>query len=360
MICRDTLITAFRQLKPLASLSEAGREQLAEKAMTLDFNTNETLIRKLQGPTQLYHYLLEGEIEYRVSMMERTHLYHSTSEDWCRNPLEELIEEKGGSIRAKTNCRLLVLSKSYVDELLKSSLDTASLPPRAINANQAFAGAAVEHHHEQDWSEVFLNTPLVAKLPPTALQKVFRMMKDQTYCAGEIVAKENTPSDSFFLIKSGRVEMSNSPAGPLEQPIELRPGNYFGDESLIAGTPGSFDVRMLDDGVLGCLDRCSFNEVFRQSLVKTIGDREISAMRNDRHSLWIDVRLPAEFRRGHMKDSVNLPVGSLRKHLAGLDASSRYFVCANGGSRSELATYLLCQHGLDAYMYQDDMKVVNG
>jgi CRP-like cAMP-binding protein len=355
----ESLIEVFRQLQPLNDISDVYLEQLAQKAMVAEFNTNETLLRKLAGPSQLYHYLLEGEIEYRISMMERTHLFHSETEDWCRRPLEELLEENGGSIRAKTACRLLVLSKSYVEELLNSSLDSSSTVTPMIDVEETLDEIQIDDHYEDDWNSVFLNSPLATNLSPRVLHKLFQLMEDQEFSAGETVIKENEPGEMFYLIKSGYVQVSSGPAGPLEEAIELWPGDYFGDESLIANTPRNATVTMVEDGILGCLDRSGFDEILRQSLVKTINDQDLGELQDDRPALWIDVRLPIEFKHDHKQGSINRPVGSLRKHLSELDASSRYFVCANGGCRSELATYLLRQHGLDAYLYNADEKVAN-
>lgn len=346
------LCELFQRLKPLSAIADIYLPQLSEKAIITDFNCNDTLVRSQPVGHPLYHYLVQGEIEYRVSMMERTHLYHSETDDWCLQPLEYLVEKKGGSIRAKSSGQLLIVSKSYVDELVDFSINSSASKEQLVNLSELSDAPLIDDHYEEDWNEAFLSSPLATNLSPKELQQFFRLMVDHEFSNGDIIVRENSFGDTFYLIKSGSVEVSCGAAGPLREPIALWPGDYFGDDSLIAGTPRNATVTMMEDGALGCLDKESFDDIFRRALIKTIDDSDINAMPFDQKELiWIDVRLPIEFRQDHLSNSINYPISTLRRHLSDLDRSARYLVNPNGGCRSELATYLLRQHGLDAYLY---------
>ncbi len=61
----------------------------------------------------------------------------------------------------------------------------------------------------------------------------------------------------------------------------------------------------------------------------------------------IDVRTDREFRRGHIPDSVNLPIDELRERL-GEVPSGRILVCCEVGQRGHSATMFLRENGFDA------------
>lgn len=351
----ECTIELLRNFQPLSQISDVYLEQLKQKSMIVDFNTNDTIVRSQRGPSQLYHYLLEGDIEYRISMMERSHLYHSKSEQWCRKPLEELLKDKGGSIRAKSHCRALILSKSHVDDLVQCSLHPGSNTTDLITLEELSEDILIDDHFEDDWNGNFLHSPLASNLSPTELQNLLQAMSDHDYSAGDTVIKENTWGDTFYLIKTGRAEVSSNSTGPLKEPIELWPGDYFGDESLITGAPRNATIRMLEDGVLGCLNQQDFDDTLRQALVRTIDDQQLEDLPPEKSAAWIDVRLPIEFRQDHISGSLNRPISTLRKHLSNLDSSTIYIVAPNAGPRSTLATYLLRQHGLEAYLYTSNV-----
>ncbi len=63
----------------------------------------------------------------------------------------------------------------------------------------------------------------------------------------------------------------------------------------------------------------------------------------------LDVRTPAEFARGHISGAVNIPLDSLRHHLAQLDPEKPVYVNCHSGLRSYLACRILAQRGFDCY-----------
>tara|TARA_B110000438_G_scaffold228299_1_gene222843 strand:+ start:227 stop:565 length:339 start_codon:yes stop_codon:yes gene_type:complete len=62
----------------------------------------------------------------------------------------------------------------------------------------------------------------------------------------------------------------------------------------------------------------------------------------------LDVRTPAEFQGGHVKDSINIPLDTIVSNELRLKEMKAMiiFCCASGG-RSGQATYMMKQKGLD-------------
>ncbi|WP_417602228.1 rhodanese-like domain-containing protein [Owenweeksia hongkongensis] len=67
----------------------------------------------------------------------------------------------------------------------------------------------------------------------------------------------------------------------------------------------------------------------------------------DHDAVIIDVRTPAEFMGGHVVDSVNIPLNTLRDRLDEIKAiSSPIVLCCASGGRSGQATSFLKQEGV--------------
>lgn len=64
----------------------------------------------------------------------------------------------------------------------------------------------------------------------------------------------------------------------------------------------------------------------------------------------LDVRTPAEFKSGHIKGAVNIPVDKLQASLAKVKAMNKPVIaCCRSGSRSSMAVGILKSAGLEAY-----------
>ena len=60
---------------------------------------------------------------------------------------------------------------------------------------------------------------------------------------------------------------------------------------------------------------------------------------------------------GKIDGSLNVPLLLLRKNLGKLKPDAIYVTACDGGKRSELASYLLLEHGFSAYVLRQDTPV---
>lgn len=66
-------------------------------------------------------------------------------------------------------------------------------------------------------------------------------------------------------------------------------------------------------------------------------------------ALIIDVRTPAEFNRGHIPKSRNIPLDKFEKHIPELKKKGREVIlCCATGMRSGMATSILSREGVTA------------
>lgn len=64
----------------------------------------------------------------------------------------------------------------------------------------------------------------------------------------------------------------------------------------------------------------------------------------------VDVRTPGEFRGGHIKGSVNIPVDSIRQHVNDLKKKGKTVItCCASGMRSSSAASILKSAGIEAH-----------
>lgn len=71
-----------------------------------------------------------------------------------------------------------------------------------------------------------------------------------------------------------------------------------------------------------------------------------------RGAVILDVRSPQEFKSGHAKGAVNIPVDALPSKLGGLDKNKPVITCCASGMRSASAASILKANGFT--------EVVNG
>ncbi len=78
--------------------------------------------------------------------------------------------------------------------------------------------------------------------------------------AGSIVTRTGDPGDEFFVLVDGSVTVEISP----RKRGRLRPGDFFGEMSLLDGEPRSATVRAETDVRLLVIQRRNFQSLLRE------------------------------------------------------------------------------------------------
>lgn len=64
----------------------------------------------------------------------------------------------------------------------------------------------------------------------------------------------------------------------------------------------------------------------------------------------VDVRTPEEFKTGHIRDSVNIPVNKIAGQAGKLKKQGKVVItCCHSGARSAMARSVLDRHGIRCY-----------
>jgi CRP-like cAMP-binding protein len=92
-----------------------------------------------------------------------------------------------------------------------------------------------------------------------AIDDLVRRIQVRTRPAGSLVVAQDEPGDAMFILAAGRVKVALFGENGRELTLaELRPGEFFGEMSLIDGRPRSANVVALEDTTVLALTRESF------------------------------------------------------------------------------------------------------
>ena len=102
--------------------------------------------------------------------------------------------------------------------------------------------------------------PIFAGLSAARVEDALRQLAPVTVAAGQVVIRQGDDADRFFVIVSGRFDVSRA-ADALSEPVHVRvlgPNDVFGELGLLRREPRSATVRALDDGLLFSMEREAF------------------------------------------------------------------------------------------------------
>lgn len=327
-------------------------QQLLQDLKTQDYKRGQSLLRGAKQTdgsrqTDTFTYLTGGRAELRRSFFDRETLEAGSGS--ALQPLEYLLMSEGGQILALDDSSIVQIPRDLVDR----SMAVGSARDYEVHESDLSAELLVEDNHG-DWMSRFLQSPLAQHLPAMIIQQVLSALISEERPAGSEVVRRGETGDAMFVLTRGRAQVRTDLHGVFQgREFSLLPGDYFGEESLVADTPRNATVAMEEDGAVARLDRANFDKLIRPYLVPEADDalmeRSLVASSDDRLAV-IDVRFPMEFRRDALPHSINIPVPLLRSRINLLDRSRQHLVTYHGGRRSELAVFLLRQAGIEAYL----------
>lgn len=331
---------------PLQQIDAQQLDELIRDSRPRTHARGQTLLRKSDVSNTVFTYLVDGRAELRRTFFDRVALVAGDGE--ALQPLELLLPAEGGQVMAQEACQTLQLSRDCLDRALvaDSSADfsVAMLGDSDLNEEFLVSDGAVE----VDWMSRFLQSRLANHLPATVIQQLLACLQSREVARGETLVRRGEPGDALYLLTRGVALVHTDPDGAFGgRDFSLIPGDYFGEESLVAETVRNATVVMEADGCVARLDRSAFDELIRPHLIPRLGEGDVTGAEQ-----LLDVRFPVEYRRDAREGSRNVPISMLRASLQQLPSDQRLLVTPEGGRRSELAVFLLRQAGFDAWLLQ--------
>jgi CRP-like cAMP-binding protein len=331
-------ISILKTFSPLDGLKAENLHALARKTQVLDLVAGRVLFK--QGDTdKRTFYLVAGSVELRADDKVVGVVRAGSAE--ARAALAPGLPRKF-TARAVADLEYIVIDSDLLDVLLTwdqtGQYEVAELRGDGMDVSG-------------DWMTTLLQTKAFHRIPPANIQAIFMRMQRINYRARDIVIKQGTEGDYFYVVVAGKCVVTRET--PLNKEgiklAELGSGDSFGEEALIAEAKRNATVTMATDGTLMRLGKADFQTLLNEPLLQWVdydAAREIVA----KGGKWLDVRLPSEFQNFRIDDAVNIPLYFIRLKLNALDKKTQYVVCCDTGRRSSAAAYILSERGFEAFV----------
>ncbi len=135
-------------------------------------------------------------------------------------------------------------------------------------------------------AEFFKKIHLFHDLAEADLARMAEIVDEKVYKAGEIIIQQGSREDGFFIIYSGKVEVTRRRDKRVETLAALVPQDYFGEEELASKRPRTATVTALTETRVFILTRADMAELLkRDSKLKPNFDVTITS-----HRLWRQLR----------------------------------------------------------------------
>lgn len=338
----EQLRQRIEELIPINELPPNLQNKLLERGKILSVKKSRFIFK--QGDKDDYsYYLLEGVIELHQN--DQLNGVIEAGSDRAKYALAQL-QPRQFSAKAKTEIKILLIERNQVDQLMLLAQENT------LKADSDSSGNTIEVDEEADdtdWMTSMLQSELFSRIPTANIHQLFALLEEVEFNKGDIVIKQGDPGEHYYIISSGHCAVSRKPS-PQASDVklaELTVGDSFGEEALISDSTRNATVTMLSDGVLMQLAKDTFIELVKNPALQSLQFDEADALVNEGSAKWLDVRFPNEHKESSIKDSVNIPLNSLRLQADKLDTSTIYILYCDTGNRSSTGTFLLAERGFD-------------
>ena len=337
-------LAVLRTFSPLDGLKAENLNALARKTHLRELDAGRVLFKEGDTDKRTF-YLINGKIELRSDDQTIGVVRGGTPE--ARVALAPGLPRKF-TARAGTDCVYIMIDSDLLDVLITwdqtGQYEVAELREDGLDVTG-------------DWMTTLLQTKAFHRIPPANIQAIFLRMQRINYRARDVVIKQGTEGDYFYVVVAGKCVVTRET--PLNKEgiklAELGPGDSFGEEALIAEAKRNATVTMSTDGTLMRLGKHDFQTLLNEPLLQWVTyekAKEIVA----KGGKWLDVRLPSEFQNFRIDGAINIPLYFIRLKLNTLDKKTPYILCCDTGRRSSAGAYILSERDFEAYVLKGGLS----
>lgn len=149
---------------------------------------------------------------------------------------------RAATVRSQTDCKLWRLDSQTFTSIVRES----------------------SKRRRQKYSDFLRNVELLENATPYELSQIADALSPKEFAAGETIVSEGEPGDSFFIIERGSADAYKREDHVFNY---SKPGDYFGELSLLHDEPRAATVRAGSDG-------CRVLVLERSAFVRLIGSME--------------------------------------------------------------------------------------
>ncbi|MEM1434494.1 MAG: cyclic nucleotide-binding domain-containing protein [Pseudomonadota bacterium] len=193
----------------------------------------------------------------------------------------------------------------------------------------------------EPWIQRLLGSGLVRRLPPERWQRLLRGLEPRRAAAGYRAINQGEPGDCFYVLREGRARVHRGQ----RTLAQLEPGDFFGEDAVIARTPRNASVTMQTSGLLMRLPRSAFLNVLVQGVVTR--QTTTTAAAGGPAAVLLSLR------RQPRSGALPIALDRLRSIAPRLSRERYYLVCDGPPNARVLAVFLLLQAGLRAAVLEE-------
>ncbi len=349
-------IRMLAALKPISSFSPARLREL------LDYCHLETFAQG-QGPFKSHSlhgqsvYLLQGELELVYEDGNRV-IIRANSE-WAKHPLGKRQPEII-SATALTDIQLLRVDDVMLDMMVtwdQFSPRRGFKPMHEMEAASDASASVKRLLNSGMFSAEYLKNGPFAHLPPANIGQLIDRTEAIAVWDNDVIIREGDEGDYYYMIESGRAQVTRLVGGVNMLLAELKAGDAFGEEALVSGARRNATVTMQTNGMLLRVKRQDFLELMQEPLLHRLNYGD-AIKKVAQGAIWIDTRHPSEYRYDKLPGAINVPLNDIRNAIGALNKSHTYIAYCQSGRRSSAAAFILAQAGYDVYVLEGGLWTV--
>jgi rhodanese-related sulfurtransferase len=200
-----------------------------------------------------------------------------------------------------------------------------------------------------------LKSGAFAQLPAAHINELLKRFQRVAVKRGQMVLREGDEGDYYYVLEAGKCLVERSVGGVAMKLAELKSGDAFGEEALVANAKRNATVTMLTEGSLFRLAKEDFNELLKKPLLQSV-TLEQARSKVAAGGQWIDTRYPSEYQYDKLPGAINIPLSEVRNAVKVLDRNREYVLYCQSGRRSSAAAFLLAQRGFRAFVLEGGLR----
>jgi rhodanese-related sulfurtransferase len=341
----------LEHLEPIARLSVGRKKELAALCFIEKVNQDIDPLRMNVAKVAQAIYLIKGDLGLRYVDDRKARLSGGT--EAAKHPVNADI--KVMDTIALTDIEILRIDMDLLDIMMTwdqlSNNDNHAKGAQA-GVNEKAARSVGDWMNDTGVFSAFnLQSGIFRRLPAANVEEMFKRMTSIKVTAGQLIIQQGGEGDYYYLIQNGSAEVTRVVAASQSARMlaEIREGSAFGEEALVSNIKRNASVTMKTDGELLRLSKKDFVELLKEPIISQISMVESQGKINN-GAIWVDVRLPSEYRYDHISGAINLPLNEIRQLASDLDKNKEYILYCQTGRRSVAAAFVLAQSDIKAYV----------
>lgn len=286
-------------------------------------------------------YLVKGEME--VAYADGNRVLMRAGSEWARHPIGKRQPDIR-STAALTPIQLLRVDDELLDQMVTWDQFSYHDDVEKSRINEGKNTSVKRFLNSGMFSAENLRNGPFAHLPPANIGELLNRIEVIAAWDKEVIIRAGDVGDYYYLIESGRAQVTRTLDGGSTVSALLKAGDVFGEEALLADAVRNATVTMKSNGMLLRLNKRDFFELMREPLLGKIAWHD-ARQKVEEGAVWLDVRHPAEYRHDKLPNAINLPLNDVRNMLGALEADTLYIAYCQSGRRSAAAAFLLAQAG---------------